>query len=88
MYIDHLHSMSGNREITNQDRLIGGGISGVVATVFCIPLDTVSALTQCSRITTQYVFILESIKSTEINRCKSLVMGYFASHMGIVDMGI
>ena len=49
MYIDHLLSSSENREITNHDRLVGGGISGVVATVVCLPLDTVSPTTQCSQ---------------------------------------
>lgn len=40
MYLDRIQSLSGKKEITNQDRLIGGGISGVLATVLCIPLDT------------------------------------------------
>lgn len=41
MYVAYLSSIPGKEGITNHDRLIGGGISGAVATVFCIPLDTV-----------------------------------------------
>ncbi|KAJ0977475.1 hypothetical protein J5N97_012949 [Dioscorea zingiberensis] len=40
MYLDHLLSVP-EKEITNHDRLIGGGISGVIATVLCLPLDTI-----------------------------------------------
>ncbi|RWW75739.1 hypothetical protein BHE74_00016200 [Ensete ventricosum] len=41
-YLDWLLNSQGKKEITNHDRLVGGGISGVLATVLCIPLDTVS----------------------------------------------
>ncbi|XP_039119533.1 probable mitochondrial adenine nucleotide transporter BTL3 [Dioscorea cayenensis subsp. rotundata] len=41
MYLDCLLSMPEKKEITNHDRLIGGGISGVTATIFCLPLDTI-----------------------------------------------
>lgn len=40
MYLDHL-LCSEKKEITNHDRLVGGGISGVMATVVCLPLDTI-----------------------------------------------
>ncbi|RWW09183.1 hypothetical protein GW17_00027339 [Ensete ventricosum] len=43
-YLDWLLNSQGKKEITNHDRLVGGGISGVLATVLCIPLDTVSFL--------------------------------------------
>ncbi|WOL09125.1 hypothetical protein Cni_G17878 [Canna indica] len=41
MYLDWLLHNPGKKEITNHDRLIGGGISGILATVLCIPLDTI-----------------------------------------------
>ncbi|CAL9102059.1 unnamed protein product [Musa textilis] len=41
MYLDWLLNSPGKKEITNHDRLVGGGISGVLATVLCIPLDTI-----------------------------------------------
>lgn len=41
MYCDCLLHVPGKAEITNHDRLVGGGISGVAATVICLPLDTV-----------------------------------------------
>ncbi|XP_072981223.1 probable mitochondrial adenine nucleotide transporter BTL3 [Typha angustifolia] len=40
MYLDRLHSIPG-KEVTNHDRLIGGGLSGILATVLCLPLDTI-----------------------------------------------
>ncbi|XP_073110834.1 probable mitochondrial adenine nucleotide transporter BTL3 isoform X3 [Elaeis guineensis] len=41
LYLANLLSVPGKEGITNRDRLIGGGISGIVATVLCIPLDTI-----------------------------------------------
>ena len=41
MYCDCLSHLPGKKEITNHDRLVAGGISGVAATVVCLPLDTV-----------------------------------------------
>ena len=41
LYLAYLLRIPGKEGITNRDRLIGGGISGAVATVLCIPLDTV-----------------------------------------------
>ncbi|OAY85499.1 putative mitochondrial adenine nucleotide transporter BTL3, partial [Ananas comosus] len=41
LYLDRLHRIPGKREITNHDRLIGGGLSGVIATLVCLPLDTI-----------------------------------------------
>ncbi|XP_068649443.1 probable mitochondrial adenine nucleotide transporter BTL3 [Aristolochia californica] len=41
MYCDRLVHSRGSKEITSHDRLIGGGISGIVATVVCLPLDTI-----------------------------------------------
>nr|XP_009381180.1 PREDICTED: probable mitochondrial adenine nucleotide transporter BTL3 [Musa acuminata subsp. malaccensis] len=41
MYLDWLLNSPGKKEITNHDRLVGGGISGLLATVICIPLDTI-----------------------------------------------
>lgn len=42
MYVDWLLRSAGKNRVTNHDRLIGGGISGILATCVCIPLDTVS----------------------------------------------
>lgn len=42
MYLDCLLRMPEKKEITNHDRLVSGGISGVTATILCLPLDTVS----------------------------------------------
>lgn len=44
MYCGRLLRVRGAKEITNHDRLIGGGISGITATILCLPLDTVSLL--------------------------------------------
>lgn len=41
MYLAYLLSIHGKEGVTNHERLICGGVSGVVATVLCIPLDTV-----------------------------------------------
>ncbi|CAL9180772.1 unnamed protein product [Musa hybrid cultivar] len=41
MYLDWLLNSPGKKEITYHDRLVGGGISGLLATVICIPLDTI-----------------------------------------------
>ncbi|XP_058068681.1 probable mitochondrial adenine nucleotide transporter BTL3 isoform X2 [Magnolia sinica] len=41
MYCDRLLRIRQNKEITNRDRLIGGGISGITATILCLPLDTI-----------------------------------------------
>ncbi|CAN6457091.1 unnamed protein product [Victoria cruziana] len=41
IYCDRLRHVKGKRELTSHDRLIGGGISGVLATVLCLPLDTI-----------------------------------------------
>ncbi|KAG1335398.1 hypothetical protein COCNU_03G015170 [Cocos nucifera] len=41
LYLAYLLRIPGKEGITNRDRLIGGGISGAVATVLCIPLDTI-----------------------------------------------
>ncbi|XP_008782580.4 probable mitochondrial adenine nucleotide transporter BTL3 [Phoenix dactylifera] len=41
MYLAHLLSIPGKEGIKNHDRLIGGGLSGVLATVLCIPIDTI-----------------------------------------------
>ncbi|KAJ6842328.1 putative mitochondrial adenine nucleotide transporter BTL3 [Iris pallida] len=41
MYLDSLLGVPEKKEITNKDRLVGGGLSGVVATVICLPLDTI-----------------------------------------------
>ncbi|ONK80946.1 uncharacterized protein A4U43_C01F23570 [Asparagus officinalis] len=41
MYIAHLLSVPEKKEITNHDRLVGGGISGIIPTVICLPLDTI-----------------------------------------------
>lgn len=44
MYCARLLRVRGAKEITNHDRLIAGGISGITATILCLPLDTVSLL--------------------------------------------
>ncbi|XP_078428963.1 putative mitochondrial adenine nucleotide transporter BTL3 [Wolffia australiana] len=41
MYCDCLLHSPGKKEITNHDRLVAGGISGVAATIVCLPLDTI-----------------------------------------------
>ncbi|CAA6671666.1 unnamed protein product [Spirodela intermedia] len=41
MYCDCLLRLPGKTEISNHDRLVAGGISGVAATVVCLPLDTI-----------------------------------------------
>ncbi|KAG9455615.1 hypothetical protein H6P81_000123 [Aristolochia fimbriata] len=41
LYCDRLLLSRGTKEITGHDRLIGGGISGIAATVVCLPLDTI-----------------------------------------------
>ncbi|XP_031477158.1 probable mitochondrial adenine nucleotide transporter BTL3 [Nymphaea colorata] len=41
LYCDRLRQVNGKQELTSHDRLIGGGISGVLATVLCLPLDTI-----------------------------------------------
>ncbi|KAG6483253.1 probable mitochondrial adenine nucleotide transporter BTL3 [Zingiber officinale] len=40
MYVNWLIRSVGKKRITNHDRLIGGGIAGILGTVLCIPLDT------------------------------------------------
>lgn len=42
MYCDHLLRSQGKSQLSSQERLIGGGVAGVAATILCIPLDTVS----------------------------------------------
>ncbi|KAK1297922.1 hypothetical protein QJS10_CPB14g01411 [Acorus calamus] len=42
MYCNHIaRARGGALEVTGRDRLIGGGLSGVLATVLCLPLDTI-----------------------------------------------
>ncbi|RWR73640.1 putative mitochondrial adenine nucleotide transporter BTL3 [Cinnamomum micranthum f. kanehirae] len=41
MYCARLLRVRGAKEITNHDRLIAGGISGITATILCLPLDTI-----------------------------------------------
>ncbi|KAK1297921.1 hypothetical protein QJS10_CPB14g01412 [Acorus calamus] len=41
MYCNHVaRARGGALEVTGHDRLIGGGLSGVLATALCLPLDT------------------------------------------------
>lgn len=55
MYLDYLIGASEKKEVTNHDRLVGGGISGIMATAICLPLDTVSSTTQlCILIHTEF----------------------------------
>ncbi|KAK1311807.1 hypothetical protein QJS10_CPA07g00310 [Acorus calamus] len=42
MYCNHVaRAHGGALEVTSHDRLIGGGMSGVLATALCLPLDTI-----------------------------------------------
>ncbi|KAH9325613.1 hypothetical protein KI387_005791, partial [Taxus chinensis] len=41
MYCNFLLKMPGKEEITNSDRLVAGAVSGIAATMICLPLDTI-----------------------------------------------
>lgn len=63
MYCDRLLRVQGAKEITNHDRLIGGGISGITATILCLPLDTVShlSLVGCNKEAEHRVIVKQTI---------------------------
>eukprot|EP01018_Ginkgo_biloba_P033784 Gb_00135 [translate_table: standard] len=41
MYCNWLLEMPGKKEITNYDRLVAGSVSGIAATMLCLPMDTI-----------------------------------------------